>query len=66
MTTKIIRYKGEKAYRKGLQKMAAKGWDVKSCVSSVPRSGCLRIILLGGLLALVFRPKTEFHVVFER
>ncbi len=62
----VKRYKSERAYRKNAKRMAASGWSVVNAVSEQPRSGCGRIIMLGGIGSLIWRPKPRFVVTYER
>ena len=66
MMVSVKRYKQEKAYRKDASRMASKGWKVISVTSEQQRSGCLRIILTGGIGALIWKPKPDFVVTYER
>ena len=54
-----------KDYQKEAQKMEKQGYKVAHTVVEQPRSGCLRIIALGGIGALVFRPKNVTTVTYE-
>jgi hypothetical protein len=64
--TMVREYKSIDDYRADAQKLARNGWNVKSVETIDPRSGCMRIILLGGIGALVFRPKPRIVVTYER
>jgi hypothetical protein len=59
-------YKGDGAMRSGITSMQKQGWRVSSQSSFQPRSGCMRIILLGGIGALLFKPKPVFLVTYVR
>lgn len=65
-TIEVRRYKSEKEYQKDAQKWQKNGYQVVNVVSEQPRSGCGRIIMLGGIGALVFKPKPEFVVTYQR
>lgn len=58
-------YTGEKAMRKGIDRMAKQGWRVVSQSSHQPRAGVGRMVALG-LFAAVFKPPMRFTVVYER
>lgn len=62
----VKRYKSDKAYRTDAPRMAAQGWRVMNVVSEQPRAGCLRIILTGGLGAIIWKPKPQLVVTYER
>jgi hypothetical protein len=59
-------YKGDKALRHGIAHMQRHGWRVASQSSFQPRAGLGRVIMLGGIGALVWKPKPAFVVTFER
>jgi hypothetical protein len=61
----VKRYKDEKEYQKDAGKMTVKGYEVASVVSEQPRSGCGRFIALGGIGALVFKPKPVLVVTYR-
>jgi hypothetical protein len=62
----IRRYKSDKAYKQDAEKLARQGYSVHSVVSEQVRSGCLRIILLGGFGALIWKPKPQLVVTYKR
>jgi len=62
----VKRYKSDQAYRQDAGKMAAQGWRVTNVISEQPRAGCMRIILTGGLGAIVWKPKPQLVVTYER
>ncbi len=66
MKIEVKRYKKERAYRKDATRMAGEGWTVVSVTSEQQRSGCGRIIMLGGIGALIWKPKPDFVVTYER
>ncbi len=66
MQIEVKRYKKERAYRKDAAMLAGHGWTVVSVTSEQQRSGCLRIILTGGIGALIWKPKPDFVVTYER
>ncbi len=53
--TRVVTYTGEGAYQHGLAHAVTQ-----------PRSGCLRFLMLGGIGALVFKPKQHFIVSYQR
>lgn len=61
----VKRYRDEKQYQKDAAKMAAKGYEIQSVVSEQPRSGCGRFIALGGIGAIIFKPKPELVVTYR-
>lgn len=61
----VKRYKDQKEYQKDAGKMTAQGYDIQSVVSEQPRSGCGRFVALGGIGALVFKPKPELVVTYK-
>jgi hypothetical protein len=60
------RYKGERRMRAAIATMAQHGWRVQTQSSHQPRSGCLRVVMLGGIGALIWKPKEVHTVTFER
>lgn len=62
---KVVTYTGEKAMQRGISSMARQGWRVVSQSSYQPRAGVGRILLIG-VFAAIWKPKTRFQVVFER
>ena len=62
----VKRYKTDQAYRKDAERLAAQGWRVTNVISEQPRAGCMRIILTGGLGAIVWKPKPQLVVTYER
>lgn len=62
----VMEYTGSDAMQRGITEMARSGWRVASQTSYQPRAGCMRVVLLGGIGALVFKPRTKFSVVFTR
>ncbi|MDI9549466.1 MAG: hypothetical protein QM346_17880 [Chloroflexota bacterium] len=68
MATNIIvkRYKSDSVYQRDAQKMRDQGYTVQSVTSEQPRSGCMRIILTGGLGALFWKPKPQLVVTYIR
>lgn len=61
-----VTYTGQKEMEQGIATMAAAGWAVKSQAAYQPGSGVGRVLALGVVGALVFKPNTKFVVVFER
>lgn len=61
----VKRYQDDKAYQRDAGKMTARGYEVQSVTSEQPRSGCGRIIALGGIGALLFKPKPELVVTYR-
>lgn len=66
METTVREYGSRGDYAKGAERMARDGWAVVSTTEQTRRSGCLRIILLGGIGALIFRPKPRILVTYSR
>lgn len=62
----VRRYKSDKAYKKEAAQMSANGWQVVSVTSEQQRSGCGRIIMLGGIGALFWKPKPHLVVTYEK
>ena len=61
----VRRYRDDKAYQKDAAKMLGKGYEVQGVTSEQPRSGCGRFIALGGIGALIFKPKPELVVTYR-
>lgn len=61
----VRRYPNERKYQSDARKLAKRGYRVASVTSEAPRSGCGRIIMLGGIGALVFRPKPVLVVTYQ-
>lgn len=61
----IKQYRSTGAYQADQAAMTARGYRVASVASQQPRSGCLRIVLLGGIGALVWKPKPILIVTYE-
>lgn len=59
-------YIGEKAMRNAILSMQNQGYRVSSQSSYQPRSGCMRVILLGGIGALIWKPKPVFVLTYVR
>ncbi len=64
--TRVVTYTGEGAYQHGLAQMQRQGWQAGNTAVTQPRSGCLRFLMLGGIGALVFKPKQHFIVSYQR
>ena len=64
--TTVRTYKGQSEFERDAKRLAEQGWEVKTVTSQQPRSGCLRIIALGGIGALVFKPKPVVIVTYTR
>lgn len=63
----IIRiYRKPDEYQRDAQRLSRDGWSVSNVTERRPRSGCLRVFLLLGFLALVFPPKPELVVTYTR
>lgn len=62
----VREYKGAHEAQAGIATMARQGWRVSSQSSYQPRAGCLRILMLGGIGALVWKPKPRFVVTYTR
>lgn len=66
-TEALVReYKSADAYANDAKKLARDGWTVQAQTEATQRSGCLRIIMLGGIGALVFKPKPHIVVTYSR
>ena len=63
---KVVRYKSYKKYERGVEEMTKNGWRVCGVVSENPRSGCMRIIMLGGIGALIWKPKPVMAVTYHK
>lgn len=61
----VKRYRNEKEYQKDAGKMLGNGYEVQSVVSEQPRSGCGRFVALGGIGAIIFKPKPELVVTYR-
>ncbi len=59
-------YRSAKEYQADLGRMVAQGWSVSNSVQNQPRTGCMRIIMLGGIGALIWKPKPEIIVTYTR
>ena len=64
--TRVKNYKGTDEYAEDSQKMAREGWKVVSSSEQSQRTGCMRFVMLGGIGALVFKPKSHVLVTYER
>ena len=64
--TMVRTYTSPDAYQKDAEKLAGEGWAVVNTVEHAPRTGCMRFIMLGGIGALVFRPKHKIVVTYQR
>lgn len=67
--TMVRTYKKAKDYQKDAQKLGKQGWRVVGTVEHRPRSGLGRIttgVLTLGIGALMFPPKPEIVVTYER
>lgn len=61
----VRQYVRAKDYQKEALKLAKQGYKVAHTVTEQPRSGCLRIIALGGIGALIWKPKNVTTVTYE-
>jgi tartrate dehydratase beta subunit/fumarate hydratase class I family protein len=61
----VKRYKDEGEYQKDANKMIGKGYEIQSTVNEQPRTGCMRFVMLGGIGALVFKPKPVKVVTYR-
>lgn len=64
--TRTVTYKGEAEYKHGIAHMQRHGWRIQATASNQPRSGCMRVLMLGGIGALIWKPKAHFVVTFAR
>jgi len=62
----IKRYQNERQYQLDAIKQSEAGYFVRAVTSEQPRSGCMRIILTGGLGLLFWKPKPQFVVTYTR
>ena len=62
----IKRYKNEREYQLDALEQSEQGYFVRAVTSEQPRSGCMRIILTGGLGALIWKPKPQLVVTYTR
>lgn len=65
-TTMVREYEDRKAFDKAAQKLSHDGWQVVSVTERTQRSGCMRIILTGGIGAIAFHPKPTLVVTYSR
>ena len=65
-SVQVRRYRNDKQFQKDAKRLAGDGWQVISTTSETRRSGCARIIMLGGIGALVFRPKPQTVVTYSK
>lgn len=64
--TMVRTYKSADALRRDAERLAREGWTISNTVEHMPRSGCMRFCLLGGIGALVIRPKPSIVVTYTR
>jgi hypothetical protein len=61
----IVReYTSAADFERDAAQLAGEGYAVTNQSTIQPRSGCLRIILLGGIGALIWRPKPRIVVTY--
>jgi len=65
MPQQVKTYHSAKDMEKDAKKLMKKGWSVVSQDSSQPRAGIGRIGLLGPM-ALLFKPKREIVVIYQK
>lgn len=63
--TFVVVYTSPKQYAQDAQRQAASGWVPLTVTERSPRAGCFRIFTLG-LWSLVFPPKPELVVTYQR
>jgi hypothetical protein len=61
----VKQYRSQKEYEKDAKRMRKRGYRVSNTVVERPRSSCARVIALGFIGALVFRPKSVLIVTYE-
>jgi hypothetical protein len=61
----IREYRDRAEFDREAKKLARDGWEVQTMTERSQRSGCVRILLTGGL-ALVFPPKPHLVVTYRR
>lgn len=59
-------YRSTKDFQRDSERRSRDGWEIANSVTHNPRSGCMRIIMLGGIGALVFKPKPEITVTYSK
>ncbi len=64
--SEVVTYPDAGEYNKDLKKRTEAGWTVQQSMERTQRSGCMRIIMLGGIGALVFKPKPQVVVTYAR
>lgn len=65
---KVIKYKNEKAYVRGVERMTSRGYRVVSVSNPAAKYGCLKTGCLGLLflpLALLGRKPQQYVVLYE-
>lgn len=66
MQQQIREYKSQGEMERAIRQMNAQGWQAVSTAVKEQRSGCLRVVMLGGIGALIWRPRPHFLVTFSR
>lgn len=66
LQTMVRQYHSHQEFHAEASRVAPYGWSVAAMTEQAPRSGCLRIILLGPLWAIAFRPKRVLVVTYQR
>jgi len=66
LQTMVRQYRSHEEFQREANRVAPYGWSVAAMTEQAPRSGCLRIILLGPLWAIAFRPKPVLVVTYHR
>ena len=61
----VRRYKTEREYQRDAGRMVKRGYRVAHVVSEMRNAGCMRWLTIG-LFAIIFRPKPELVVTYQR
>lgn len=65
-TIQVKRYGSPDEFQKDAQKLARQGWSVTAQSEETQRTGCMRFVMLGGVGALIFKPKPRLVVTYTR
>ena len=64
--TVMREYKSLKAMQADAEVASSFGWHAGSVTQVPQRSGCMRMIMLGGLGAMIWKPPTRMIVTYRR
>lgn len=64
--TMVREYTSTDDYNRDARKLASQGWVVQDVTVRQPSTGCLRGCALGGIGALIWRPKPRTVVTYGR